>query len=157
MAGTPKAEEIPHLPGCRVLLVAAPYHAEIVAMLEEGARRVLAAAGAVVERVEVPGALEIPAAVALAHRLRRFDAHVALGCVVRGETFHFEIVATESARGLTELAVREGVIVGNGILTVDTPEQARVRADPAGEDKGGHAALAALRLLALRRAWEGGR
>jgi len=157
MARTPRAEAIPHLPGCRVLLVAAPYHAEIVALLEEGARRVLAAAEAQVERVAVPGALEIPAAVALAHRLCRFDAFVALGCVIRGETFHFEIVAMESARGLTDLAVREGVIVGNGILTVDTPEQARLRADPVGEDKGGHAALAALRLLELRRRWEAGR
>lgn len=157
MAGTPKAGDIPHLPGCRVLLVAAPYHAAIVAMLEAGARRVLDAAGVEVERAEVPGALEIPAAVALAHRLGRFDAHVALGCVVRGETFHFEIVAMESARGLVDLAVREGVIVGNGILTVDSLEQARVRADPAGEDRGGHAALAALRLLALRRSWEAGR
>ncbi len=157
MAGTPDTGEIPHLPGVRVLLVAAPYHREIHALLETGARRVLARAGARVETVTVPGALEIPAAVALADRHGGFDAYVALGCVVRGETFHFEIVALESARGLTELAVRGGLCIGNGILTVDRLDQARRRADPDGEDKGGFAARAALTLLAWRRRLEAGR
>ncbi len=156
MAGTPQEGEIPRLPGARVLLVEAPYHPEIHALLRAGAERVLARAGAEVARVGVPGALEVPAAIALAARHGGFDAYVALGCVVRGETFHFEIVALESARGLTELAVREGLCIGNGILTVDHLDQARRRADPAGEDKGGFAARAALMLLAWRRRLERG-
>ena len=151
MARTPNIATVPVLPGARVLVVEAPYHAKICALLREGARRVLGRAQVEVAHCAVPGALEIPAAIAMAADSGRFDAYVALGCVIRGETIHFELVAAESCRGLMELAVRRALAIGNGILTVDNEDQARVRADPAGEDKGGFAAFAALRLLALRR------
>ena len=131
-------------PGARVLVVEARYYAGINAMLLAGAVAALERAGAVVEHTVVPGALEIPTAVALAHRSGRFDAYVALGCVIRGETSHYDLVAGESCRGLTDLGVREGLPIGNGILTVENERQAEVRADPNGQDKGGGAALAAL-------------
>jgi 6,7-dimethyl-8-ribityllumazine synthase len=156
MAGTPEIASIPVLAGARVLLVEAPYHARVCGLLREGARRVLERARVEIVHRTVPGALEIPAAVAIAAESARFDAYVAIGCVVRGETIHFELVAGESCRGLVELAVRRGLAVGNGILTVDEERQALVRADPEGEDKGGFAALAALRLLELRREFGGG-
>ena len=97
----------------------------------------------------MPGALEIPGAVALASEAGQYDAYVALGVVIRGETYHFEIVAGESARGLMALSL-EGLAVGNGILTVENEDQALVRADPAQKDKGGEAAKAALAMLALK-------
>ena len=99
----------------------------------------------------MPGALEIPPAIALAGRSERFDAFVALGCVIRGETTHYELVAGESARGLMDLGVRTGLLIGNGILTVENEPQALERADPRRQDKGGAAAVAALALLGLRR------
>ncbi len=136
----------------KALLVVAPYYWEIADLLISGARAVLDKVGASHTVVEVPGALEIPAAVAQAFRMAEFDAFVALGCVVRGETSHYDIVAGESARGLMLLSL-QGACIGNGILTVDTLEQARLRADPAGQDKGGHAAAAALHLLALAQRW----
>jgi 6,7-dimethyl-8-ribityllumazine synthase len=144
-----------------VLIVCAPYYVDIVAQLRRGAEAALAAAGAKVAYVEVPGALEIPAAIALVDASRAagqpaFDGFVALGCVIRGETFHFELVCGESARGLTDLGVRQGLAIGNGILTVDTLAQAEERADPAGQDKGGDAARAAISLIALRRALASG-
>lgn len=151
MAGTPTAGPVPVLEGARVLLIEAPYHARIAALLRRGAMRVLERARVSVTHRTVPGALEIPAAVAVAADSGRFDAYVAIGCVIRGETIHFELVASESCRGLVELAVRRGLAIGNGILTVDDERQALVRADPDGEDKGGFAALAALSLLQLRR------
>ncbi len=157
MAGTPELVEIPRLPGARVLLVTAPYHRAVCEMLRRGAARVLRAAEAAYEEVTVPGALEIPPAIAIAERERPFDAYVALGCVIRGETFHFELVAQESCRGLVELAVARGLALGNGILTVDRLAQAERRADPEGEDKGGWAAWAALSLLCLRQRWAGAR
>lgn len=151
MAGSPTAREIPSLPGARVLLVEARYHARINDLLVQGARRVLDTAGAETELLRVPGALEIPPAIRLAADSGRYDAYVALGCVIRGETFHFELVAVESCRGLMELGTGRGLAIGNGILTVNNVQQAVVRAAPGGEDKGGHAALAALTLLALAR------
>lgn len=151
MAGTPDIAHVPLLEGARVLLVEAPYHERVCERLREGARRVLARSRSLVTHRTVPGALEIPAAIAIAAAGGRFDAYVALGCVIRGETIHFELVAGESCRGLVELGVRLGLAIGNGILTVDNETQALVRADPDGEDKGGFAALAALRLLELRR------
>lgn len=139
------------VPPPRVLIVVAPFHRTIADMLVEGARRTLERGGAAHETVEVPGALEIPPAIRLAAVGGRFDGFVALGCVIRGETTHYDTVCAESARGLTLLGARFGFCIGNGILTCENPEQARVRADPAGMDKGGGAAAAALHLIALAR------
>lgn len=136
------------IPGARVLLVVSPYYGEVAAMLERGAAEAAAAAGAVLARVSVPGALELPGAIGFATHAH--DAFVALGCVVRGETSHYDYVCSESARGLMDLSLR-GVPVGNGILTVDTIAQAEERADPARGDKGGVAVRASLALLALKR------
>jgi len=137
----------PHL-----LLVLAPYYAHIAAMLRQGAEQAIAAAGATCEIAEVPGAFELPPAIAHAARsVERFDGYVALGCVIRGETHHFEIVANESARALMDLSVRERLPVGNGIITVENEAQAHARAKVEGEDKGGHAARAALTMVALKQ------
>ena len=155
MAGAGAAADVPHLPGARVLVVEARFYAHINDLLLAGARRTLEAAGAEIAHVVVPGALEIPPAVAMAQAAGRFDAYVALGCVIRGETTHYELVAGESCRGLMELGVRTGAAIGNGILTVENEQQALVRADPADQDKGGGAALAALRLLAWRETLRG--
>ena len=133
----------------KVLIVEARFYPHINDLLLSGARAVLDDAGHRHEIVTVPGALEIPAAIALAADGGAFDAFVALGVVIRGETYHFEIVSGESARGLMALTL-DGVAVGNGILTVESEAQALVRADPKQGDKGGGAALAALALLDLR-------
>ena len=133
----------------RVLIVEARFYAHLNDMLLAGARAAIEAAGHVHETITVPGALEIPGAVALAAESGRFDAFVAIGIVIRGETFHFEIVAGESARGLMALSL-DGLAIGNGILTVENEDQALVRADPARKDKGGEAAKAALAMLALK-------
>lgn len=151
MTGVGEAAAIPHLPGARVLVVEARYYPAINEMLLAGARAVLDAAGVEADHAVVPGALEIPPAIAVAHRSGRFDAFVALGCVIRGETTHYDLVAGDSCRGITDLGVREGALIGNGILTVENEAQALVRADPTHQDKGGGAARAALVLLALRR------
>jgi len=121
-------------------------------MLLRGARRAIEAAGHKHETMTVPGALEIPGAIALAARSGRFCAFVALGIVIRGETYHFEVVSNESARGIMELTL-QGFAVGNGVLTVEDEEQALVRCDPDQLDKGGGAALAALALFELREAY----
>jgi 6,7-dimethyl-8-ribityllumazine synthase len=136
----------------RVLIVEARYYAHLNDMLLEGARRAVAQAGHEVEVVSVPGALEIPGAIALAADSGDYAAFVALGVVIRGETYHFEIVAGESARGVMALSL-DGVAVGNGILTTENEAQAIVRADPAQGDKGGDAARAALAMLALQDRW----
>lgn len=132
------------------LIVTAPYYTDISAMLVAGARRAFEAAGASAEEITVPGALEIPAAVAIAHASGRYAGFVALGCVLRGETTHYDTVANESARGLMDLAVRERAAIGNGILTCETEAQAIVRADPAQGNKGGEAARAALCLADIK-------
>ncbi|HMR29565.1 MAG TPA: 6,7-dimethyl-8-ribityllumazine synthase [Geminicoccaceae bacterium] len=137
--------------GARVLIVEARFYDGINDMLVRGARKALEDAGAAVEQVVVPGALEVPPAIALALVAGRFDAFVALGCVIRGETTHYELVSGESCRGIMELGIREHAVIGNGILTVENEAQAIVRADPAQADKGGDAARAALALLALKR------
>jgi 6,7-dimethyl-8-ribityllumazine synthase len=155
MAGAGAAAEVPHLPGARVLIVEARFYERINDLLVAGARAVLERAGAEVEHLVVPGALEAPPAIAMAHAAGRFDAYVALGCVIRGETTHYDLVAGESCRGIMELGLREGIAIGNGILTVENEAQALVRADPRHQDKGGGAALAALSLLAWRRRLEG--
>jgi 6,7-dimethyl-8-ribityllumazine synthase len=135
-----------------VLLVEARFYPHLNDMLLEGARAVIEAGGHKHETITVPGALELPAAIALAAKSGRFCAFVALGVVIRGETYHFEVVSEESARGLMQLTL-DGFAVGNGILTVENEEQAIVRADPGQLDKGGHAAQAALALFALRETY----
>ena len=136
----------------KALIVVAPYYKDIADDLVAGATAVLEQAGATWEVVEVPGALEIPAAIGLAHRMSNFDAYVALGCVIRGETTHYDTVCNDSSRGLMLLGL-QGCCVGNGILTVENRAQAAVRANPGDQDKGGGAAAAALHLLAHARKW----
>jgi len=133
----------------RLLLVGAGFYRHIFELQLRGAVAALEAGGHAHELVEVPGALEIPAAIALAAETGDYDAYVALGCVIRGETFHFEIVAGESARGLMALTL-DGLAIGNGILTVENEAQALARADPAGRNKAGEAVEAALALLSLK-------
>lgn len=137
----------------RLLIVVSPYYKNIADDLIAGARAVAHEAGASVDLIEVPGALEIPTAIGLAARRGLYDGYVALGCVIRGETTHYETVCNDSSRGLTLLGL-EGHCIGNGILTVENPEQAFVRADPKGQNKGGGAAAAALHLIALDRGWQ---
>jgi 6,7-dimethyl-8-ribityllumazine synthase len=132
-----------------ILLAEARFYPDLNDMLLAGARAAIEAAGHKHETLTVPGALELPGAIALAARSGRFCAFVALGVVIRGETYHFELVADESARALMDLTL-QGFAIGNGILTVEDEEQAMVRADPGRGDKGGHAARAALALFALR-------
>ncbi len=140
-----------HARPAHLLIVEARFYDELADLLLTGAKRALAKAGASFELVTVPGALEIPAALRLAVASGRFDAYVALGCVIQGETRHYDIVANESARGLTELALRHQALIGNGILTTENGDQARVRADPERKDKGGDAVRAALALLEVKR------
>ncbi len=132
-----------------ILIVEARFYEHLNDLLLAGARAAIDAAGHTHETVTVPGALEIPGAVALASESGRYDAYVALGVVIRGETYHFEIVAGESARGLMALTM-DGLAIGNGILTVENEAQALTRARPDEKDKGGEAAKAALTMLALR-------
>ena len=134
----------------RVLIVEARFYEHLNDLLLEGAREAIEAEGHVHETVTVPGALEVPAAIALAAETGRYDAFVALGIVIRGETYHFEIVANESARALMALTL-DGLAIGNGILTVEDEAQALARARPHEKDKGGEAAKAALAMLGLRR------
>lgn len=133
-----------------ILIVEARYYEEIGTMLLTGAEQALEEAGAAFDHLNVPGALEIPAAIKIALDAGRYDAFVALGCVIEGETWHDRIVGGESARGLMDLALNQGALIGNGILTVHNEAQAKKRADPAGKAKGGDAARAALALLELK-------
>ena len=133
-----------------VLLVEARFYPHLNDMLLEGARRAIEAAGHKHETLSVPGALEIPGAIALAARSGRYCAFVGLGVVIRGETYHFEVVSNESARGLMDLTL-QGYAIGNGVLTVENEQQAIVRCDPAQLDKGGGAAQAALALFHIRQ------
>jgi 6,7-dimethyl-8-ribityllumazine synthase len=138
-----------------ILIVEARFYAHISDMLLDGATSAIEKAGAHFERLAVPGALEIPTAIALAarggeHGGKAFDGYVALGCVIRGETYHFEIVASESARGLIDLGIDSGLCIGNGILTVENERQALVRAAVDDGDKGGDAARACLALIHIR-------
>jgi 6,7-dimethyl-8-ribityllumazine synthase len=133
----------------KFLIVEARFYDHLNDMLIEGASAALEAAGHAVEVLTVPGALEIPGAIMLAEDSGNYDGYVAIGVVIRGETYHFEIVAGESARGIMALTM-DGLAIGNGILTVENEEQALVRADPKQKDKGGEAAKAALALLELR-------
>ncbi len=133
----------------RFLIVEARFYDHLNDMLIAGARAALEAAGHEVEVVTVPGALEIPGTIALAEESDLYDGFVAIGVVIRGETYHFEIVAGESARGIMALTV-DGIAIGNGILTVENERQAIERADPGQKNKGGEAAKAALALYELR-------
>ena len=132
-----------------VLIAEARFYAHLNDMLLEGARRAIEAAGHSHETIAVPGALELPGAIAIAAESGKYDAYVALGVVIRGETYHFEIVAGESARGLMALTM-DGLAVGNGILTVENEAQAIARANPGNANKGGGAAEAALALMELK-------
>ena len=137
----------------KLLIVVAPYYKAIADDLIAGAVAETKAAGGTYEIAEVPGALEVPTAIGIAERISNFDGYVALGCVVRGETTHYETVCNDSSRGIALLGL-QGLCIGNGILTVETMEQAQVRADPKGQNKGGGAAAAALHLIALSRKWD---
>ncbi|RWR11730.1 6,7-dimethyl-8-ribityllumazine synthase [Paenirhodobacter populi] len=138
----------------RLLIVVAPYYRDIADNLIAGAQAVAEKAGAVADVIEVPGALEVPTAIGMASRMADYDGFVALGCVIRGETTHYDTVCNDSSRGLTLLGL-QGICIGNGILTVENRTQAEVRADPADQNKGGGAAAAALHLVALSRKWAG--
>ena len=135
-----------------ILLVEAPYYTHIATELRRGAERALTAAGATYELASVSGAFEIPAAISIAAKAsQRFDGFVALGCVIRGETTHYDHICAESARGLQDLAVRDGLAIGYGILTVENEAQALARASPNGRDKGGEAVRACLAIVDLKR------
>jgi 6,7-dimethyl-8-ribityllumazine synthase len=159
MAGPRRAkQERDSAKGARILIVEARYYDDLADLLLEGAMAVLEEAGAEVERVGVPGALEIPPAVAMAaeaaqRKRQPYDGIVALGCVIRGDTIHFEIVSNESARGLMEIGIARALPIGNGIITVNTEAQAFERARPKELNKGGDAARAALALVRLKRQW----
>jgi 6,7-dimethyl-8-ribityllumazine synthase len=138
-----------------ILIVEAPFYPQISRLLLAGATAALKEAGAEFDSVAVPGALEIPPAIGFAvrgsgHGGRSYDGYVALGCVIRGETYHFDIVANQSARALTDLGINYGLCIGNGILTVENEEQALARADPALGNKGANAVGACLALIELK-------
>lgn len=136
----------------RMLIVVAPYYKDIADNLVAGAKAEIEAVGGTWELVEVPGALEVPTAIGIAERMSKFDGYVALGCVIRGETTHYDTVCNDSSRAIQLLGL-QGLCIGNGILTVENRKQAEVRADPADQNKGGGAAAAALHLIALARKW----
>ena len=133
-----------------ILIIEARYYEEIGEMLLAGAEQALNDAGVTFDRVNVPGALEIPAAIRIAIEAGQYDGYIALGCVIEGETWHDRIVGGESARGLMDLTMYDGALIGNGILTVHNQDQAKKRADPQGKCKGGDAARAVLALLDIK-------
>ncbi|MEL6607847.1 MAG: 6,7-dimethyl-8-ribityllumazine synthase [Pseudomonadota bacterium] len=136
----------------KALIVAAPYYTKIAEQQLASARAVIEATGATHDLVEVPGSLEIPSAIAMAHRMSNFDMYVALGCVIRGRTSHYDVVVEQSAHGIMLLGL-QGLCIGNGIITVENMEQAEERADAARLNTAGAAAEAAVHLLALQRKW----
>jgi 6,7-dimethyl-8-ribityllumazine synthase len=136
----------------KLLIVVAPYYKDIADDLVAGAKAEIEAAGGTWDLIEVPGALEVPTAIAISDRQSNFDGYVALGCVIRGETTHYETVCNDSSRAI-QLMGLQGLCIGNGILTVENRQQAVVRAEPEGQNKGGGAAAAALHLIALSRKW----
>ena len=137
-----------------ILIAEARFYDALADALVEGAIHVLEEAGCQYERVQVPGVLEIPVAIAYAAQTGKYDGYVALGVVIRGETTHYDIVCGESARGLMDLGVRDGLAIGNGIQTVENEQQAWARCNRSDKDKGGGAAKAALALLGLRDEWQ---
>jgi 6,7-dimethyl-8-ribityllumazine synthase len=142
------------LPGARLLMVISPYYRNVADMVQRGAEAAALAAEAKLDRVFVPGAFEVPAAIAHAAKTNAYDGFIGLGCVVRGETSHYDYVCGESARGIMDLTL-QGLCIGYGILTVENLAQAEERADPARGDKGGEATCAALAMIALKRQFEG--
>ena len=136
----------------KLLIVVAPFYKDIADNMVAGAKAEIEATGGTWDLIEVPGALEVPTAIGIAERMSNFDGYVALGCVIRGETTHYDTVCNDSSRALQLLGL-QGLCIGNGILTVENHEQAAVRADPAEQNKGGGAAAAALHLIALARKW----
>ncbi|MCV3272623.1 6,7-dimethyl-8-ribityllumazine synthase [Roseobacter sinensis] len=136
----------------KILIVVAPYYKDIADSLVAGAKAEIEAAGATWDLIEMPGALEVPTAIGISDRGSNFDGYVALGCVIRGETTHYETVCNDSSRALQLLGL-QGLCIGNGILTVETRAQAEARADVEGQNKGGGAAAAALHLVAMARKW----
>lgn len=132
-----------------ILIVEARFYEDVADLLVAGAEPVLEAAGANWERITVPGAFELPATINWA--LNRFDGFIALGCVIRGETTHYDYVCAESARGLQELALHKRAPIGYAIMTVENKEQAIVRADPAQKNRGAAAAHACLRMIEVKR------
>ena len=157
MAGPRQAKkEKDSAKGARILIVEARYYDDLADALLTGAMVVLEKAGVEVERISVPGSLEIPGAIAIAleaarRKRRPYDGIVALGCVIRGDTIHFEIVSQESARGLMALSMQHALPIGNGIITVNTQSQAFARARMEEMDKGGDAARAALAMVRIKR------
>jgi len=147
----PARPKVDGVKGARILIVEARFHGDIAESLRAGAEREIKKNGATSERVSVPGAFEIPGAIALA--ADRYDGFVALGCVIRGETTHYDYVCGESARGLMDLSIQRKLAIGYGIVTVDTMEQAKARAETDRGDKGGDAAHACLAMVALGRRW----
>ena len=133
-----------------ILIVESPYYDDVANFLADGAIATLENAGATYERLQVPGALEIPAAIKFSSKKKKYDGYVALGCVIRGETSHYDVVAIESARALMDLSINYDLAVGNGILTCDNREQAIVRADPAQKNKGHDAVGAVLSLIEIK-------
>jgi 6,7-dimethyl-8-ribityllumazine synthase len=136
-----------------VLLIEAPYYTHIAALLREGAERALAAVDATFETIEVPGAFEIPGAIGMAAKAGKFDGYIALGCVIRGETTHYDHICESTADALQRLAIDHGLPIGYGILTCENEAQALVRATPSGNgrDKGGEATRACLAMIAVKR------
>ena len=146
---------VPKVPGAKILMVVSPYYRGVADMMQCGAEAVAEEAGATLDRIFVPGTFELPAAIAHASKANIYDGFVALGCVVRGETSHYDYVCGESARGLMNLSTLDGLAIGYGVLTVENFEQAEVRADPARGDKGGEAMKAALAMVAIKRRFAG--
>ena len=143
-----------------VLIVEARFYDDLIDAMLDGAKRALKKAGATFDIVTVPGALEIPGAIKVAHAAgktgklkKKFDGYVAIGCVIRGETSHYDTVCNESARGIMDLTVRKNLAIGNGIITVENEKQAWARAKPDKLDKGGGAAEACLTMIGLKRRW----
>lgn len=134
-----------------ILIISSRFYPEIADELSKGATDALKAAGATFEEIEVPGAFEVPGAIAFALASNKYDGFVALGCVIRGETTHYDYVCQESARGLTELALKKHAAIGYGILTVETTGQAQIRADVKEGNKGGSAATTCLRMIELKQ------
>lgn len=143
-----------------ILIIDAPYYSAISAQLVEGAKEVLDREGATFDKVDVPGVLEIPAALMMAldaadNGGRQYDGYITLGCVIRGETTHYEVVAFESARALMDISIAEGIALGNGIQTVENEAQAVARASKNDKNKGGGAAEACLQMIRLRKQLNG--
>ncbi len=140
----------------KLLIVVAPFYRDLADQMIAGASAEIEAVGGTYDVTEVPGALEVPTAIGIAERLSNYDGYVALGCVIRGETTHYDTVCNDSSRGITLLGL-QGLCIGNGILTVENMAQAEARANPEKMNKGAGAAAAAMHLIALTRKWGGER